>query len=279
MFPQPKPTGAERQGRKETRVTSSSSNAAKPNAAQVTEDGFLGGRLTLFQPHGYGRAGIDAAFLAAAVPAEAGERALELGSGAGAAGLCLARRVEGATVQGLELQPELVALARRNAERNGLADRARFAAGDLRDRPESLRRIAFDHVLMNPPYHPAETTRPSPIPMKAAAHAELAGDLADWIGFGLARLRPRGALTLIHQAERLGEILGLLEGPAGELRIFPLWPRPEQPAKRVLVRARKGSAAPLRLLPGLILHRESGGFTDEAEAVLRHGAALDWGGG
>lgn len=260
-------------------MTSSSSNAAKGNAAQVTEDGFLGGRLTLFQLHGYGRAGIDAVFLAAAVPAKTGERALELGSGAGAAGLCLARRVEGVTILGLELQPELAALARRNAERNGLADRARFEVGDLRDPPENLRRIAFDHVLMNPPYHPAGTTRPSPVLMKAAAHVELAGDLADWIGFGLAHLRPRGTLTLIHQTERLDEILGLLEGPAGELRIFPLWPRPGRPAKRVLVRARKGSAAPLRLLPGLILHQESNGFADEAEAVLRHGAALDWGSG
>jgi tRNA1(Val) A37 N6-methylase TrmN6 len=100
--------------------------------------------------------------------------------------------------------------------------------------------------------------------------------LADWIGCGLARLRPRGLLTLIHHTERLGEIFALLEGRAGELRLLPLWPRQDRPAKRVLVRARKGSAAPLRLLPGLVLHREDGGFTDLAEAVLRDGAALDW---
>lgn len=259
-------------------AVSSPSNAAEAGAAKTSEDGFLGGRLTLLQPRGYGRAGIDAVFLAAAAPAGTGERALELGSGTGAAALCLAHRVDGLAVSGLELQPDLVALAQRNAERNGLADRVQFQTGDLREAPEGVRRTAFDHILMNPPYYPAGTVRPSPKPMKATAHSELMGNLADWIGFGLARLRPRGTLMVIHHVERLGELLGMLERGAGEIRAFPLWPRQDRPAKRVLVRARKGSAAPFRLLPGLVLHREDGGFTDGAEAVLRHGAALEWDG-
>ena len=242
----------------------------------ITEDGFLGGRLTLFQPRGHGRAGIDAVLLAAAVLAGAGQRALELGAGTGVASLCLACRVEGLEVAGLELQPELVELARRNAERNGLAERVRFHQGDLREPPAELRQAGFDRVLMNPPYHAAGTTRPSPDSMKATAHAELVGGLTDWLGGGLARLRPGGILTVVHRAERLGNILALLDGRAGEVMVLPLWPGRGKAAKRVLVRARKGSAAPLRLLPGLVLHGEGGGFTAEAEAVLRDGAALDW---
>jgi tRNA1(Val) A37 N6-methylase TrmN6 len=42
----------------------------------------------------------------------------------------------------------------------------------------------------------------------------------------------------------------------------------------VLVRAVKASRAPLMLLPGLILADAEGKPTPEAEAVLRHGAAL-----
>ena len=64
--------------------------------------------MRLRQPvEGY-RAAVDPVFLAAAVDAKAGQRALDLGCGAGAALLCLARRVDGALVDGLEVQPEAI---------------------------------------------------------------------------------------------------------------------------------------------------------------------------
>ena len=43
----------------------------------------------------------------------------------------------------------------------------------------------------------------------------------------------------------------------------------------MLVQGRKGSRAPLRLMRGLVLHVEDGGFSAAAEAVLRGGQALD----
>ncbi|MBL9010312.1 MAG: methyltransferase, partial [Alphaproteobacteria bacterium] len=84
----------------------------------TTRDAFLGGTLTLVQPASGFRAGVDSVMLAAAVPARAGERVLELGSGAGVAALCLARRVEGVAVTGLEIQADLAALAAENAAAN-----------------------------------------------------------------------------------------------------------------------------------------------------------------
>ena len=57
--------------------------------------------------------------------------------------------------------------------------------------------------------------------------------------------------------------------------IYPLWPSADRarPAKRVIVQATKGSAGPLKLLPGLILH-EGETYSPAAEAILRHGDAL-----
>ncbi len=99
-------------------------------------------------------------------------------------------------------------------------------------------------------------------------------DLAAWVRFALAMVRAKGTVTFIHRAERLDALLGQLAGRAGEIVLFPLWPGGDKPARRVIVRARKGVATPLRLLPGLVLHDAAGGFTAAAEAVLRHGAAL-----
>jgi tRNA1(Val) A37 N6-methylase TrmN6 len=94
----------------------------------------------------------------------------------------------------------------------------------------------------------------------------------------LKAVREGGALTLIHRADRLGDILALLAPKAGSVRIRPVHPFADEPAKRVLVRAVKTGRAPLVLLPPLILHDRSGAkHTAEAEAILRGDAELGWG--
>ena len=47
------------------------------------------------------------------------------------------------------------------------------------------------------------------------------------------------------------------------------------PAKRVVVRGRRGVGAPMKLSPGLVLHAPDGSYTREAEAVLCHVRALE----
>jgi tRNA1(Val) A37 N6-methylase TrmN6 len=88
-------------------------------------------------------------------------------------------------------------------------------------------------------------------------------------------LKQDGLLTLIHRADRLGDVLAALQGRAGDLIVFPLWPMAGRPAKRVLIQARKGARGPLRLAPGLALHDPSGNFGRKAEDILRQGRALD----
>src|SRR5690348_2457623 len=100
-------------------------------ADSTSEDALLGGKLTLRQPLRGHRFGHDAVLLAAATPARAGEHAIELGAGVGAAGLALARRVEGLAVTLIELDPSLAALARENAARNSLAGRVRVVCLDI----------------------------------------------------------------------------------------------------------------------------------------------------
>ncbi len=76
-------------------------------------------------------------------------------------------------------------------------------------------------------------------------------------------------MTLIHRLDRLDEVLGGLERLGwGDLAVKRL-----PPAPRVLVRARRGSAARHDSAP-LVLHRTEGGYTDDAEAILRHAAPL-----
>jgi tRNA1Val (adenine37-N6)-methyltransferase len=242
---------------------------------QLSDDKFLCGKLRLLQPvKGY-RAATDPVLLAAACPAEAGQSVLDLGCGAGAASLCLGHRVPGLRLAGLELQAAYADLARRNAERNGIALEVHH--GDLVKMPVALRRD-FDHVIANPPYYPAGGS-PSPIAARAQA-MQVDTPLADWVMAATRRLRPGGWLTLICGADGLPEVLGALAPKLGSAAVLPLAPREGRAALRVIVQARKGGRAPFRLLAPLVIHagaahdgdRES--YTPTANAVLRDGADL-----
>ena len=240
----------------------------------TTEDHFLGGRLVIRQPKDGYRAGSDPMFLAAAVPARAGEAVLDLGCGVGTASLCLLARVEGVRAVGLELQPGLAGLARANAAANGFAGRFQVVAGCLTEPPEGAPYHHFDHVITNPPWYEPGTIRPPSAQSKAIGHMEEV-ELAQWLKQAVRFLKPKGRLFVVHRADRLGDILaGLHPLKVGEVRVFPLWPKAGKAATRVVVAARKDAKTPLEVQPGLLLHHPDGGYTDKADAILRHGTAL-----
>jgi tRNA1(Val) A37 N6-methylase TrmN6 len=240
---------------------------------EISEDHLLEGRVLLRQPtEGY-RAAIDPVFLAAAVPAGENEMVLDLGSGVGAASLCLATRVPTARIFGLEMQSSLVGLARQNIEINGFSGRVESMIGTLQMPPPKLAPGSFHHVMSNPPFNEANGTA-SPNAGKDAANREGEVELADWLKFAVNMLRPKGTLTLIYRADRLDELMAALYRKAGEIQVIPLWPKRGRPAKRVIVRARKGIASPLTLSAGMVLHEESGAYSKAADDVLRRGGAL-----
>lgn len=246
---------------------------------ETTDDAFLGGRLACLQPrHGF-RAGLDTVMLAAACPAGAGETVVEPGCGPGVAALCLAART-GAHVTGVEIEAASLALARENAARNGMDAAVTFVAADVTARAADLAARglgpdSFGHAIANPPYLTAGEATAPPHRLRARAFSGDAGLVDAWVKFAVRAVRPGGTVTVIHRADRLAEVLAALDGRAGEVRVFPLWPGGGKPASRVIVRGVKGSRAPLAVLPGLVLHAASDGrFTPEAWAVLREGAPL-----
>jgi tRNA1(Val) A37 N6-methylase TrmN6 len=253
-----------------------STEAKEPaRAVEISADRLLDGRVCLRQPLTGYRAAIDPVFLAAAVPAEPGESLLDLGCGAGAAALCLLARMPGTRVTGLDIQAELVRLAGENGRGNGWGARFLPLAGDVARPPPRLAPGSFHHVLCNPPQLLAGRARPAADPGRDLASREGAARLVDWVATALAMVRPKGTVTVIHRADRLDDLLAAVSGRAGELVVFPLWPGAGKPAKRVILRARKEAATPLRLAAGLVLHQADGSFTPAAHAVLREGKGLE----
>lgn len=246
-------------------------------SAALTQNDFLSGRVTLWQPKDGYRAGVDPVLLAATIPAKPGQQVLELGSGAGAAFLCLAARVPVLTVHAVELQPEYAALAHRNAKDNG-ADATIWEA-DLTALPVELRQMQFDHVLANPPYFDRTASTAAQDAGRDVAMGEDT-PLRLWIEVAAKRLAPKGTATFIHRAERLPDLLSGMQDVLGSLQVLPLQARAGRDANLVLVRGVKGGRAAFRLHAPVRLHegdkhtQDGESYTAQISAVLRDGAAL-----
>lgn len=236
-------------------------------------DAFLGGRLKIRQ--GAYRAGADPVFLAAAVPARSGQAVLELGVGSGVALYCLAARVPGLRLVGLERAPETATLARANGAANQIE--ADIIEGDVAAMPDTLRAQSFDHVIMNPPFFDAGTPADDHS-RQAARHEDT--PLGDWIDAAIRRLKPGGMITIIHATDRVPDILNGLGKRVGGVTLRPLAPRAGHAAKRVIMQGKKGARAPFRLLPPFVLHEgdshvlDGDSYSAAATAILRNGEAF-----
>lgn len=244
-----------------------------------SDDSVLDGRLRLLQPRRGHRFGHDAILLAAATGGRAGEHAVELGAGVGAAGLALAWRVPELRLSLIEIDPQLAAAARINADRNGLGDRVATMALDVLAPPAVFAANELGHgiahrVLMNPPFHDPTTRPASPDPLRQRAHTAERDTVGQWVKTASRLLRPEGVLTLIHPADRLPDVLAALSEDFGAVAILPVFGKPGTPAIRILARAVKGSRGPLAILPPLTLRDANGKPSAEAEAVLRAGGPL-----
>jgi tRNA1(Val) A37 N6-methylase TrmN6 len=239
--------------------------------ATFSDDGFLGGRLLLRQPRSGHRAGHDAMLLAAATKARSGDRVVDLGAGVGAAGLALARRVDGIALTLVEIDPSLAALARHNAAVNAIpadvavldvaAPAAAFAAAGLQ--PDSV-----DVVLTNPPFHDTGRHRASPVTARATAHMAQPATLEIWLHAARRILKSGGELTLIWRADGLAEVLAGLSRGFGSVAVQPVHPEAARPAIRIMVKAVKGGRAPTRILTGVALNDMTGNADPEVAAVL-----------
>lgn len=183
--------------------------------------------------------------------------ALELGAGCGAALLGLALRRPELTGLGLEREPALVAAARDNADRLGLAERLRFRIADIgvaaTGEPGDAGR---DMVLANPPWGLPGHGRRSPRPLREAALRGEGDALALFARAAARLLRHHGDFCLVTAADTLVRLCAALDAAGlGLRRILPVRPLAGRPARRLLVLARKGAAHEPRLLAPLTLHR------------------------
>jgi tRNA1(Val) A37 N6-methylase TrmN6 len=241
---------------------------------EIVEDRLLGGQVRLLQPKKGHRAGTDAVILAASLTGVAAARIADFGAGVGTVGLLAAARFPQARITLLERDPDLVALAHENITLNGWGNRVDAMEIDLlapaqERRAAGLKAGMFDIVLTNPPWFRPGAVRVSPNIKRRRAHLFADGTLEGWMRAAADLLAPRGEIFVVHRADTIPDLLAALSGRFGGVTLRPVQPYADRPATRVLVRAIKGSRAPLGVEPALVLHQSGGHFAPEAEAMHR----------
>jgi len=248
-----------------------------------TADAFHRGRFWLVQPKDTGhRAGADALILAAAVPTDFAGRLADFGAGAGAAAMAVVSRCANAEAVLVESEPEMAHFARltlNHPQNASLRERASLLVADVtlagEDRERAgLGRNAFDFIIMNPPFN-AASDRASPDVIRQKAHVMADGMFEDWIKSAAAVLRSRGGIAIIARPQSIGAILAAMDGRFGGAEIVPVHAHAERNAIRIVVRAWRGTRAPLSLMPPLVLHEGSDNrFSARAEAINAGAASL-----
>ena len=226
-------------------------------------------QLLLFQSKEGYRFSIDSLLLWGFLNPDPKDRWIDLGTGCGILAIALAKINGAREVVGLELQPELVAIARRNARLNRVETRVTFLEGDIRD-TDMLKSLApADGVCANPPYYPADSGRINPDPQKAVARHEIRGSMLDFIKAGSRLLRRGGVFATIIPVQRLQETLqalNILNLNLSRMRFTHSYEG--QPATLVLLEALKDKRSPLSVEPPLIIYTSPKTYTEEVKGLM-----------
>jgi tRNA1Val (adenine37-N6)-methyltransferase len=237
---------------------------------EETLDTLFDGNLKILQSKEGYRFSIDALLVAHFCSPRPKDRIVDLGTGCGIIPLILAYRTMNVEIIGVELQPSLASLARRNVALNGFTRRIQILEIDLKDLRSPENREAFDLVLSNPPYYEVGAGRMNPQAEKAVARHEVFTNLEDLLLSASHLLPEKGRLVMIYPASRASDLIQKL----GQRRMEPkrlqfVHSRAKDAARFILIEARKEGQTQVEISPPLFLYDEKGDYTPEARQVFR----------
>jgi len=240
----------------------------------LTCDALFNGKLVIYQPKRGYRFAIDAVLLAGLTKVFPDDHILDLGTGCGVIPLILAHRNPGARISGVEIQPELAELAKRNVEANGFSEKIKIYEGDIRRISSDFKGESFTLMVSNPPYRSLRTGRVNPDRQQAVARHELKSSVADVFQAASTLLDHGGRLAVIYPATRLAHLLVM----AHDYHLTPkqltvIYSHAASEARLVHLECRKGAGEELRVAPPFLIYGEDQGYTEAMRVLYQERAA------
>ncbi len=234
--------------------------------AEYTKESIFDNRVVCYQ-HGSGyRFSVDAVLLAHFLsPLKSGGTVLDLGTGCGIIPLILAYRYPDITCTGVEIQPALAELARRNFSVNQFAAPRLTVIEDDYCHASSIWQDFYDVVVSNPPFYKIGNNRMNFSTEKAVARHEIRATLEHTVRAASQAVKDGGYVGLIYPPERRDELLDCLKkNSLAPGRMQMVYPYPGGEGVMLLVEAIFNRPMETRILSPFFIYTEKGGsFTEQ----------------
>ena len=240
--------------------------------ADETVEDLQAGGLRLIQKKGGFRFGTDAVLLADFARTLAAEEIMDLCTGTGIVPVLLSKKTSAQRIFGLEIQPEICAMAQRSVALNGLEGRVEITAGDVREAVARYGKRRFGAVTCNPPYMKAGAGIRNMADEKSIARHEILCTLEDVVRVSAELLKQGGHLAMVHRPQRLVEIFWIMRQYQIEpKRLRLVHPAADREPVLCLVDGALGGGTELRILPPLLLKGPDGRESEELKKIYGRG--------
>lgn len=214
------------------------------------------------------RFGIDAVLLANFSKIRRGARVIDLCSGTGIVPFILAGKTEASNIIGIEIQSEMVDMAKRSVRFNRLEDKIDFTNKDLKDL-QFLRTLQkVDVVTVNPPYKLKNSGIINIDDKNAIARHEICCTLEDVIKGAKTVLKDNGRMYMIHRPDRLADIICTMRQYKIEPKLIRMiQPNTAKAPNMVLIEGQNNGGTFLKWEAPLHVYNFDGSYTDEINKI------------
>lgn len=224
--------------------------------------------LRIIQDPGAFRFGMDAVLLADFTRVRPHEHLADMGTGTGILALLVSQKQSDCQIEAFEIQESMADMAARSVRLNGLEDRIRVHAADMRKAYEIIGRETLHAVVCNPPYGKRGGTLTSETESVALARHEADCTIEDVTAACAAVLKNHGRLSMVFPAQRMLELCDAMRKSRLEpKRIRMVCAHADDPPYLVMVEAMKNAKPSLLWMPPLIVYHRDGTETDEIARI------------
>lgn len=239
------------------------------NPWERLEDLGAGG-LRIIQNPNYFCFGIDAVLLAwfASGAVKRKSKVIDLGTGTGIIPLLLMAKTGVERIDALEIQSNMVEMAKRSVAINHLEKRVFIHEMDLRTPDPETISSNYDVITSNPPYMKVAHGFKHAVETQAIARQEILCNIFDIAVFAKRHLKDRGKIFLVHKADRLTDIICAFRENGIEVkRLQLIHPFAVKKANLVLVEGMKRGQPGVSIEKPLVVYNEDGSYTDDINRI------------
>ena len=234
---------------------------------------FLNEKCRFYQFKEGFRFGTDTFLLTDFVRVKGKERVVDLGTGCGVIPILLLLKYPELSAVGIDVLPENVDLALKNAEINGVSERFSAYALNVKEVKNHFKPASFDVAVSNPPFIEVGRGDVCTNRLRAYARQELSANLSDFIDAARYLLKNRGRFYLLLPVHRFVDAVYLLRERGLEpKRLRFIHPCPGRDANLFLLESVKGGGKGITVEPPLTVYRDCNSrvYTEEVEEKYSH---------